>query len=851
MSSPDRPKRARKKSAEDPGLAALAAVETKLATEARAKKPRAKKADGDAPPKPRAARSAKKGGGGRKGAPTSWRRFFLIEGLVLGAAVAAGLSVTGGLLWARAQRDVSAYLAHPPSHVPGVVWSAPMRLERGQRASLQAIAGDLLAAGYERVEKVDPQAHPDPEGLFSVREGGFDVWTAPWTGPGGHVKGGRAAVRIEDGFVVETSDPKGVVLRPTVLGTIGDLEQRRTKVDLAHTSKWVEPALLSMEDARFRQHHGVDPIGVARALGSNLLGRDVQGGSTLTQQLAKNLFLSQDRTVRRKVREAFFAAALEHELDKDALLELYLSEVYLGQMGGLPLYGFDQAARAWFGVSIENVNLEQAATLVGAIPAPNLYSPAKNPEKALERRNLVLDKMRARGVIDDDRLAAAKSKPLRLEGLEPSRVRRAPYAVDAAVDRAEEVLGQGALAQEGFQLYTAIQPLLQRAAEDAVAAGMAELDEDYPKAAGAEVALIAVRVDDGAVVAMVGGRSYARSPYDRARNAHRQAGSTVKPLTMLKAFEDGTATPATRLDDSPITRRFDGTTWTPRNSDGRFLGEVTVRQAIEGSRNVPAILLAEQVGATRLQRFYRDAGLSGATHLPSAALGSFAVTPMELVGAYTAFHDGQAWEPRVLTSVASADGEPVLTITPDGSRLSSEQHAAMAMRVLQGVLDHGTGAAAKSFGVGPPAGGKTGTTDDYRDAWFVGLSGDLAIVVWVGKDEGVLGLSGSRAALPTWARFVAWSGTLRDRGGPPPDGLVELALCAESGLPARDACPLTYQELFPKGKAPEDRCDVHGGPGAQVGRLLGSLFRREERAGEGAPAEVPPEAREDRADGLR
>jgi penicillin-binding protein 1B len=850
MSSPDRPPRARKKSAEDPGLAALAAVETRLSSEARAKKPRAKKSEaGDAPKKPRAPRGAKKAGGGRKGPTGSWRRFFLVEALVVGAAVATGLSATGGLLWARARRDVTDYLAHPPAHVPGVVWSAPMRLEVGQRASLQAIAGDLLAAGYERVPQVDPQAKPDPEGLFSLRDGGFDVWTAPWTGPDGHLKGGRAAVRIQDGFVVETSDPKGVVLRPTVLATIGDLEQRRTQVSLAETSPWVEPALLSMEDARFRQHHGVDPVGVARALVSNLLGREVQGGSTLTQQLAKNLFLSQDRTVRRKVREAFFAAALEHELDKDALLELYLTEVYLGQMGGLPLYGFESAARAWFGRSLAHLTLEEAATVVGTIPAPNLYSPAKNPEKARERRDLVLDKMRARGVIDDDQLAAAKAKPLVLEGLEPSRVRRAPYAVDAAVDRAEAALGEGALAQEGFQLHTAIQPLLQRAAEDAVAAGMAELDEDYPKAAGAEVALVAVRVSDGAVVALVGGRSYAKSPYDRARHAARQAGSTVKPLTMLKAFEDGAATPATRLDDAPITRRIDGRTWTPQNSDGAFLGEITVRQAIEGSRNIPAVLLAEQIGATRLQRFYRDAGLSRASHLPSAALGSFAVTPMELVGAYTAFAAGQSFEPRVLTAVSSVDGEPVLTLAPEGRRLASEQHAAMAMRVLQGVLDRGTGASAKRFGVGPPAGGKTGTTDDFRDAWFVGLSGDLAIAVWVGRDQGVLGLSGSRAALPTWARFVAWSGTLGD-GAPTPDGLAEVAMCAESGRPARESCPLSYPELFPKGKEPEARCDLHGGPAVKVGRLLGSLIRREERVDRDAP-EAEVAGPEPRGDGQR
>ncbi|MCA9493026.1 MAG: transglycosylase domain-containing protein, partial [Myxococcales bacterium] len=726
----------------DPGLDALDAAKKSAsrsrskatsAKDATAARPsRAKKAAGKPKVTARTAKGRKPAARkGKPAAPVSWRRWLLTEAVVWGLGAVAGLGVTGGLLWARAERDVQTYLATPPHRVPSVVWSAPMRIEPGMRASVQAIAGDLLAAGYERVDQVEPAEHEGADGLFAVRANGFDIWTAPSSGPGGKVPGGRAAVRIEEGFVTETSGRDGLTLRPTVLGTIGDLDDRRTPVTLDKLSRWVEPALLSMEDTRFRQHHGVDPIGVGRALVGNLMGRDVQGGSTLTQQLAKNLFLSREKTLRRKVREVFFAAALEHELDKDQLLELYLSEVYLGQMGGLPIYGVDQAARAWFGVSASSLELHEAATVVGAIPAPNSWSPVRNPEASLQRRNLVLAKMKERGVIDEDHYQNAVARALELQGLEPSKVRRAPYAVDAAVDRAETALGDGALANGGWGVYTAIQPLLQRAAEEAVQAGMEELDTDYPDAAGAQVALVAVRVSDGAVVALVGGRSYAGSPFDRARDAHRQAGSTVKPLTMIKAFEDGAATPATKLLDAPITRRIDGTTWTPHDSDGRWLGEITVRKTIEASRNIPAILLAEQVGAARLQRFYREAGLSEATHLPSAALGSFLVTPIELAGAYTVFHHGEAYEPRVLTAITRADGEPVLTLPAVGHRLASEQAAAQAMSVLQGVLAAGTGARAGRFGVGPPAGGKTGTTDDYRDAWFAGLSGDLAIVVWV------------------------------------------------------------------------------------------------------------------------
>ena len=779
-----------------------------------------------------------KGGGGSGG--ESLRRWLLLELFTVVGGLLVGLGIAGALVWVRAERDVASYLSHPPSAVPSVVLSAPVQIRTGMKASLPAITSDLLASGFERVERVSvPEEGARKTGMFSVEGDRIELWSPPWRGG----KGGKASFRVRDGLVAETSERKGLTLPPTVLGTLGDLESRRESVTLTEVSPFVEPALLAMEDVRFREHHGVDPIGIMRALFMTLFYDDVQGGSTLTQQLAKNLFLSGERTVRRKVREIFFAAALEQQLDKDELLSLYLSEVYLGQMGGLPLYGVDAAARGWFGVSAARLDLHQSALIVGAIPAPNRWSPVRHPAAAMERRDIVLARMLEVGAIDQKQYDEAKATPLDLKGLEPSRIRRAPYAVDTAVDVAEEALGEGALAQRGYTVHTGIQPLLQRAAEEAVAEGMAELDAEYPAAAGAEIALVALDIDDGTVVAMVGGRSYAKSPYNRALHADRQAGSTIKPLTMLKAFSDGDAWPALVLDDAPIQRTASGVRWNPKNYDNTFVGPISVREAIEGSRNIPAILLAERVGAGELQKFYQEAGLSHATNLPSAALGSFAVTPMELASAYTAFHRGVAYEPRVLLSVEDAGGSVVLEREPRGTPVASEQAAALAVDVLQGVITRGTARAASKYGIGPPAVGKTGTTDDYRDAWFVGLTPELVVAVWVGRDEGTLGLAGSRAALPTWARFVAASGTLRGTL-PHPDGLVELDVCPASGMPVRDACPEVGKEWFLSEHVPEDKCELHGGPIVRTGRLFERLFGRknssedEEPTTDAEPAEV-------------
>lgn len=765
--------------------------------------------------------------------PTRWRHWLALEALTWLGGAATGVAIAGAVLVAAARDDIQARLASPPQSTPGTVWSGSMTIHEGQHVTVRELAGDLLAGGYERVERLDASPKTDRAGLIALRPDGLDIWTSGGEIAGRTYASARTRIIVNEGRVTDIDPGTKVTLRPTVLATVGDREATRVDVRLDAISPHVIDALLAMEDSRFHQHYGFDPVGLTRASVANVLGRRTQGGSTITQQLVKNLFLTPERSLRRKAHEAIYAIALESLLDKDKILAMYLREVYLGQMGGVPLYGVEQASRAWFGVSAKRLTPEQAATIVGVIPSPNQWSPTRHPEKSLERRDLVLARLGMLGKLTGEQVTAAKARGLEIRGELPGAVRRAPWAVDMAIEAAEHAVGEGALAGHGYQVFTTIDPALQRAAERAVREGLAELDAEYPKAAGAQAALVAVRVSDGAIVAMVGSRDYLDSPFNRANAAWRQAGSTVKPLTMLAAFDaDSKLTPLTAFDDSPIARRIDGKPWTPRNYDGKFVGDISLRHAIEGSRNIPAILLAESIGATKLQRFYERSGLSRASKLPSASLGSFAATPLELAGAYTAFPGGgTAHRPWLVGRVYDVQGATVVQLAPEAVQLASARAAALSTHVLRGVITDGTGARAGYYGVHGAVGGKTGTTDDYRDAWFVGFTPDLVVAVWVGNDRGTLGLSGSRAALPAWSRFIAALGPLPTDFAKP-SGVTAVTLCTADGTLAKsDCCDPTYVEWFVDGTQPTKRCSK--GPIVEVGELLGGLFRRKRRLQDG------------------
>ena len=673
--------------------------------------------------------------------------------LVVGLGAGLGASFVGWTLYRLAVEDVDALLDGRVWSSNGRVVSAPVQVWPGLRLSPEELAGDLQAAGYARVSSAAAA------GDFEVSE---DAVLVHSLGAGLDGIGGIALVTFRGDRISSVTPTSRVSFAPAELARLrGQDNEARKPVALTQLPAHVPRAVLAMEDSRFYDHEGLDPIGIARALFVNAWrGGNLQGGSTLTQQLVKNLFLTQERTVERKAREAILSMALESQRPKDEILELYLNEIYLGQVGGVAICGVEQAARAYFGKSAERLELGEAATLAGIVSAPNRYSPLRHPEAARERRDIALTRMADVGWLDPTVAEVEKRKELELHPTSTSR--RAPWAVDAAVDRVEGELGEGSIAARGLTVQTTIQPALQRLAERAVAEGLAELEQAWPTTTGAQVALAAVRVEDGAVVALVGGTDYASSQFDRALHGQRQLGSTIKPLTALIALEqDPTLSPASVFEDAPIERMADGKLWAPRNYDGSFSGSMTLREALRVSRNIPAVLLAEQAGLSTLQAGWRRLGLSQATANPAAALGSFTASPVELAGAYTALPGaGRRAVPQLVRRVRDEAGEVHLEERPARERVVSAEAAWMVSSMLEDVITQGTGRRAGAYGATGILAGKTGTTDAARDAWFVGYTPELVVAVWVGFDrDKALGLTGGKAALPTWARFVAWSGT--------------------------------------------------------------------------------------------
>lgn len=727
----------------------------------------------------------------------------------------AGIVFTSWALYEQAKVDVDTLLSQEVWTASGEVFSAPIEVWPGLSLTPDELGGDLVAAGYARVTRAEAP------GDVQVAAQDVVVRVKAAKGPGWTLPASDVHVSFSGGRVSAVSPRRRATFAPALLSEIrGSENESRRPVSLSQVPEHLVQAILAMEDARFYDHEGLDPIGILRAVVVNSLrDRPMQGGSTLTQQLVKNLFLTQERTLERKGKEALFSIALENMRSKDEILELYLNEIYLGQAGGASVCGVEQAARLYFGKTAARLTLGESATLAGIVSAPNRYSPLRHKDAAVVRRDLVLDRMVKVGFLEPEQANAEKATGLNTNT--DAAGRRAPWVVDAALETIESALGEGGAAL-GVAVHTTLQPPLQRLAERAVRQGAAELDAQHPQARGAQIALAAVRVRDGAVVALVGGRDYTTSQFNRAVYAHRQIGSTVKPLTALAAFDaDPTLSGATRLADEPIARTSDGKRWEPQNYDGRFLGEVTLRKAMATSRNIPSVLLAERVGMKRLQRGWKDLGLSRASANPAASLGSFEATPLEVAGAYTVFAGGGRWaRPSLVRAAVRPNGSHLWHEEPVVVRRAGAQSAFLATELLQAVIDEGTGRKAASWGAAGALGGKTGTTDRERDAWFVGVTPELAVAVWVGFDKGRnVGLTGSEAALPTWSRFVAASGTTQG-SFPKPEGLVSHTLCAETHAPAEDACPETRDEWFREGNGPRGSCPVHGGFLGDAGGVL-------------------------------
>jgi len=775
----------------------------------------------------------------RRGGAKGWKRLARELGSWLawrvGAAALGVLAATAlivGVLYRQALLDVESLLQAPLVTNSGRVLSAPLEYWPGLQATVDEVAEDLQRAGYARVGSV---GRP---GDFQVTDGKIRLSLPAAEGPGWRTKAEQVELTFADGRVALADGRSRLRLAPAELaGVRGPENEARRTVPLDEIPDHLVEAVLAMEDSRFRSHEGLDPLGITRALLINAWsGSTQQGGSTLTQQLVKNLFLSRERTYERKAREALLAVAVEQRLSKDSILELYLNEIYLGQAGGASICGVDQAARAFFGKPVQRLDLAESATIAGIISAPNRWSPLRYPEEAMQRRDVALLRMVEVGAASDEQAAAARAQPLQVHALKGGRL--APWAVDAALMKAEEQLEPGAVAAQGLAVHTTIQPALQRLAEQVVAESLVELEREHPSAKGVQMSLLAVRASDGAIVALVGGRDYGESQFDRVFSGRRQVGSTIKPLTWLFAFDaDPTLSPATVIQDVPIERTVDGKVWTPRNYDGAFLETVSLRDALVSSRNIPAILLAERVGLRTLASRWQGAGLSGATDWPSAALGSFEASPIELAQAYSAFpRGGTTVKPGLLRAVSTVDGELLYEEPePVARRIADSAATFLVTDSMREVLVRGSGRRAASYGVKGAVGAKTGTTDDGRDAWLAGFTPDLVVIVWVGFDRGKAhGLSGGQAALPAWSRFVVGSGTMGGRIAAPKE-LQQAEVCRSTGLPPCEDCEERVQDWFRVNHVPAEDCG--GGRWNLVEQLRETLGGRGEEQDETEPKE--------------
>lgn len=597
------------------------------------------------------------------------------------------------------------------------------------------------------------------------------------------------------------------------------MDEHRRDVALSDIPIHLQHAFIAIEDHRFRAHPGVDPIALGRAVVRNLRSPGtVQGGSTLTQQLARTLFLSNKKTYGRKAREAILAIMIDAQLSKDQVLELYLNRIYLSA----GVYGVETMSRHLFGRPAKQLNLAECALVAGLARAPATLSPWSNLDGALARSRIVLTRMREEGFI-----TASQER----EALKTSiRIRPYPGAADARAGYAKEYLRQ--LFRERFggdhppdwDVQTTFVPALQDAAEQAVRAGLAKFNQPELQAA-----LVVIDPQAGNILALVGGRDFGQSQFNRAWRSRRQPGSAFKPLLYAAALEHGYS-PVSMLQGLRDIQPQGPEEWAPRNADGNTPDALTLRAALLESNNRAATALQQQVGSRPVLRLASHAGLTNMPDVPSLSLGTGLVTPLELTAAFAIFPNGGfAVAPRGIVRVTDADGGVALDNPVQSEQVLSAHSAFQMVSMLSDVVERGTGVAVRRAGVGFQVGGKTGTTNEFKDAWFVGFSSNLAVGVWVGFDQPKsIGRDayGSRYAAPIWSDFMRRSARIRVPGTfEAPAGLKEVTLCRVSYSRPVENCPTYTEYLKPDDKAPGRLCTVHQGSlKQQVRRAIEGLF---------------------------
>jgi penicillin-binding protein 1B len=766
-----------------------------------------------------------------------WRR------AALGVLAAAAMVIAGvlGYYYVQFSRIIEARLHGERDRVIPRVYARPLVLHTGQGLSEVDLVARLNDVGYTERGRVERP------GEFAV-----DQRTVVLVPRGGDVAGQAVRVTFAESRVAKAAQRtppampdriarleiggqrvEAVALDPPMLsGLVTGSRERRRRVGLSTLPARMPQAVLAIEDRRFYVHPGIDPISVIGALWTNLRSdrRQPVGRSTVTQQLARMLFLNAEfnaelqsgqRSYRRKALEAFMAIILETKATKDEILELYLNDIYLGNRGSFALHGVAEAARIFFGKDVTNLSLSEAALIAGVIQNPYQHSPFVNRERAKERRNQVLSAMAEADFITREAADRASADPIAV--VTSAVDNEAPYFVDYLGEELQTLLPGVTAQARALEVYSTLDLNLQRAAQLAVRDGLAKVDQTLArrkeKPTPAQAALVAVDPRTGEVLALVGGRFYNQSQFNRATTARRQPGSTFKPFVYLAAFEraieDGRTdlTPATMVWDEPTTWAYGDDEWAPRNYENEYDGFITLRRALALSRNIATIKVAEQAGFDRVAALWKKAhvGQAELQGYPSIALGVFELTPLEMATAYTAFANrGQIKPLHAISRVRSGDE----TMTPqraDGPRIAGDAATFLVTHMMRSVINEGTGASARGAGLTQDAAGKSGTTNDLRDAWFVGFTPELLAVVWVGFDDNTpLGLSGTQAALPIWTEFMKRA--LAGHASVPfeaPDGINFVEIDRDTGMLALPQCPRVTSEAFFAGSEPVEVCNLH------------------------------------------
>lgn len=758
--------------------------------------------------------------------------FFLRPGgkaliVILALAITAGLGVFT-YYYSYYSHRIEAKLAAGPYANTSMLFAAPRTLAVGDVAQPLEIADELRHSGYS-------ESHNNRMGYFSLKPDEIDIYP----GPDSYFKRDEGVIRFRAGKVAkiislaDNTDRTEYTLEPELISNLFDKNrEKRRVVKYEDIPPVLVHAVVSAEDKRFFQHSGFDPIRIIKSAYVDVKrGQNAQGASTLSMQLAGMLLLNRsDRSWRRKIPEVLITLHLEQKLSKEQIFEYYANQVPLGNRGSFGIRGFGEAAEVYFGKDISQLTLPEAGTLAGLIQQPSYINPYHWPDRAKQRRNVVLKQMWENKYISEAELERATAEPMTLAkgGGESAE---APYFVDLVNDQLEKLADYN-FQSNTYRVYTTLDMNLQRDAAEAVRIGMEEVDQHMknrkkrdPKYPDPQCALIALDPYTGEVRAAIGGRNYGMSQLNRIL-AKRQPGSSFKPFVYTTALNTALSggsqvlTPATVVEDEATTFWFDGKPYEPSNFEHKFYGAVTLRDAMAHSLNVATVKVAEQAGYGAVVDLARRAGLNMEIQpTPAVALGAYEVTPLEIAGAYTIFvNHGVYTKPHFINTIANGGGSQIYDHEAEHRDVLDPRVAFLMDQMLEEVVRSGTGAGVWGRGINFPVAGKTGTS---HDGWFAGFTSKLLCVVWVGFDDNrELNLEGAKSALPVWTEFMKRAHEHREYRNvsdfEAPAGVVSVPIDPQSGEIATAACPKVRTEYFIEGTQPVELCKLHGGGATQV-----------------------------------